>query len=88
MRQDLRPDTDEIGDLILTRLRLDDGVLRGSTGELVLCDGLPCTSVSLRPCTEMYSVFNHFHRRYGETQAANRPSFAYYNADNCLTNLC
>ena len=59
MRQDLRPDTDEIGDLILTRLRLDDGVLRGSTGELVLCDGLPCTSVSLRPCTETYSIHEY-----------------------------
>ena len=23
----------------------------------------------------------HFHRRYGEMQAANRPSLAYYNAD-------
>ena len=30
----------------------------------------------------------HFHRRYGEKQAANRLSFAYYNADNCLSNLC
>ena len=30
----------------------------------------------------------HFHSRYEEMQAINRPSFAYYNADNCLSNLC
>ena len=26
----------------------------------------------------------HFHRRYGEISAARRPSFAYYNTDNCM----
>ena len=34
--------------------------------------------VGVLQCT----VLKHFHRRYGEIQAANRPSFAYYNADN------
>ena len=29
----------------------------------------------------------HFRRRYGEMQAANRPSLAHYNADNYLSNL-
>ena len=29
----------------------------------------------------------HLHRRYGEIQAANRPSLAYYNADKCLSDL-
>ena len=27
------------------------------------------------------------HSRYEEMQAINRPPFAYYNADNCLSNL-
>ena len=49
-----------------------------------------------RPCHGGHVYYNvqysmdekHFHCRYGEMQAANRPSFAYYKADNCLSNLC
>ena len=35
-------------------------------------------------CTQ-WAKLKHFHRRYGEMQTANRPSFAYFNADNCLS---
>ena len=34
-----------------------------------------------------WAKVKNFHHRYEETQAANRPSFAYYNTDNCLSNL-
>ena len=30
----------------------------------------------------------HFRRRYGTTQATNRPSLAYYNTDNNIFSIC
>ena len=45
-----------------------------------------CPFYGVSQCTVLNGR-KRFHRRYGATQAANRPSFAYYNTDNCPSNL-
>ena len=46
------------------------------------------TAITLVCCNVRYSMGKmHFHRHYGEMQADICPLFAYYNTDNCLSNL-